>query len=123
MHGEVVVGRSAIQLIVAVEAGMSRRAAAERFGVAVASAIRWVGAWRATGATRAKPQGGDQRSYRIEAMTALWVLDGPMNVNAFGAYVEQVLVHALTRGDIVVMDNLASPRQGPEASYSHSLTH
>jgi len=56
-----------IRLIVAVEAGMSRRAAAQRFGVAVASAIRWVGAWRATGATCAKPQGGDQRSHRIEA--------------------------------------------------------
>jgi transposase len=56
-----------IRLIVAVEAGISRRAAAERFGVAVASAIRWVRAWRATGATCAKPQGGDQRSFRIEA--------------------------------------------------------
>jgi len=56
-----------IRLIVAVEAGMSRRAAAERFGVAVASAIRWVRAWRSTGATCAKPQGGDQRSRRIEA--------------------------------------------------------
>jgi len=56
-----------IRLIVAVEAGMSRRAAAERFGVAVASAIRWVGAWRSTGATCARPQGGDQRSHRIEA--------------------------------------------------------
>jgi len=33
----------------------------------VASAIRWVRAWRSTGAIRAKPQGGDQRSYRIEA--------------------------------------------------------
>src|SRR5271170_5124550 len=56
-----------IRLIVAVEAGTSRRAAAERFGVAVASAIRWVCAWRSSGATRAKPQGGDQRSQRIEA--------------------------------------------------------
>ena len=56
-----------IRLIVAVEAGMSRRAAAERFGVAVASAIRWVHAWRTTGATRARPQGGDHRSFRIEA--------------------------------------------------------
>jgi transposase len=56
-----------IRLIVAVEAGMSRRAAAERFGVAVASAVRWVRAWRATGATCARPQGGDQRSHRIEA--------------------------------------------------------
>ena len=56
-----------IRLITAVEAGMSRRAAAERFGVAVASAIRWVHVWHTTGATCAKPQGGDQRSYRIEA--------------------------------------------------------
>jgi transposase len=60
-----------VRLIVAVEAGMSRRAAAERFGVAVASAIRWVRAWRSTGATRARPQGGDQRSYRIEAYRAV----------------------------------------------------
>ena len=55
------------RLIAAVEAGLSRRAAAERFGVAAASAIRWVRDWRATGVTRAKPQGGDQRSHRIEA--------------------------------------------------------
>jgi len=57
----------ALRLIAAVESGMSRRAAAERFGVAVASAIRWVRAWRSTGATCARPQGGDQRSHRIEA--------------------------------------------------------
>ena len=55
------------RVIAAVEAGSSRRAAAERFGVAVASAIRWVSAFRATGATVAKPKGGDLRSHRIEA--------------------------------------------------------
>jgi len=44
---------------------------------------------------------------RLQGMTAPWVLDGPMNVAAFRAYVEQVLVPTLTRGDIVVMDNLA----------------
>jgi transposase len=55
------------RLIAAVEGGMSRRAAAERFGVAAASAVRWVQAWRTTGATQAKPQGGDKRSHRIEA--------------------------------------------------------
>ena len=55
------------RLIAAVNGGMSRRAAAERFGVAAASAVRWVQAWRATGAIRAKPQGGDKRSHRIEA--------------------------------------------------------
>jgi len=40
-------------------------------------------------------------------MTAPWVVDGPMNGNAFRTYVEQILVPTLTRGDIVVMDNLA----------------
>jgi transposase len=55
------------RLVAAVDGGMSRRAAAERFGVAAASAVRWVQAWRMTGATRAKPQGGDKRSHRIEA--------------------------------------------------------
>ena len=34
------------------------------------------------------------------------VLDGPMDGNAFNSYVEQVLVPELSRGDIVIMDNL-----------------
>jgi len=55
------------RLIAAVNGGMSRRAAAKRFGVGAATAIRWVRAWRATGTTRAIPQGGDKRSHRIEA--------------------------------------------------------
>jgi transposase len=56
-----------IRLIQAVEGGLSRRAAAERFGVSAASAVRFVSEWRQNGATSAKPQGGDQRSHRIEA--------------------------------------------------------
>lgn len=56
-----------LRLIRAVEGGMSRRAAAERFGVSAASAVRFVSEWRQSGATSAKPQGGDQRSQRIEA--------------------------------------------------------
>ena len=55
------------RVIAAVEAGLSRRAAADRFGVAVASAVRWVREWRESGTARAKPQGGDKRSQRIEA--------------------------------------------------------
>lgn len=43
---------------------------------------------------------------RLEGVTAPMVLDGPMNGVAFQAYVEQVLVPTLRRGDIVVMDNL-----------------
>ena len=61
------------RLIAAIEGGMSRRAAARRFGVAAASAVRWVKAWRTTGTVRAKPQGGDKRSRRIEAYRAVIV--------------------------------------------------
>jgi transposase len=55
------------RVIAAVDVGLSRRAAAQRFGVGTASAIRWVREWRNTGAICAKPQGGDRRSRRIEA--------------------------------------------------------
>jgi transposase len=44
---------------------------------------------------------------RCTGMTAPMVLDGPMNGPAFLAYVEQVLVPTLRRGDVVIMDNLA----------------
>ncbi|MER8849891.1 hypothetical protein [Mesorhizobium australicum] len=47
--------------------GLSRRAAAARFGVAAVSAVRLVREWRETGATCARPQGGDRRSHRVEA--------------------------------------------------------
>ncbi len=36
------------------------------------------------------------------------VLDGPINGVWFQAYVEQVLVPTLSKGDVVVMDNLGS---------------
>lgn len=55
------------RVVAAVEGGLSRRQAAERFGVGVASAIRWCALARHTGTPRAKPQGGDRRSQRIEA--------------------------------------------------------
>ena len=56
-----------VRVIAAVEGGMSRNAAAARFGVAVSTAVRWMAAWRESGATKAKPKGGDLRSQRIEA--------------------------------------------------------
>jgi transposase len=58
------------RVIAAVEGGLSRRAAAERFGVAVSSAIKWVDQWRRTGDVRPRRQGGDYRSHRIEAHAA-----------------------------------------------------
>ena len=59
------------RLIAAVKGGMSRRTAADRFGVAAASAIRWVRDWHATGATCAKTKGGDLRSHRIKAYRSI----------------------------------------------------
>lgn len=56
-----------VRVIQAVDGGMSRRAAAERFGVSPSSAVRFVGEWRGRGTTHAKGPGGDQRSHRIEA--------------------------------------------------------
>jgi transposase len=50
-----------------VEGGMSRNAAAKRFGVSIASAIRWVWRFQATGEISPAPTGGDRRSGRIEA--------------------------------------------------------
>ena len=55
------------RVIAAVDGGLSRRAAAARFGVAAASAVRWVREWRETGVACARQRGGDQRSHRIEA--------------------------------------------------------
>ena len=47
----------ATRLIASVKARLSRRAAAERFGIGVATAIRWVRAFRASGSIQARPQG------------------------------------------------------------------
>jgi len=55
------------RLVSAVEGGMSRRAAAQRFGVAASTAIKWVDQWRRTGSVEPRPRGGDRRSGRVEA--------------------------------------------------------
>ncbi|WP_407921941.1 hypothetical protein [Acidiphilium multivorum] len=49
---------------------MSCRAAAARFGVAPATAIRWRAQRRDTGSFAPKPQGGDTRSRRVEERRA-----------------------------------------------------
>jgi transposase len=46
------------------------------------------------------------------SMIAPWVLDGPINRNAFETYVEKVLVPKLPQGTVVIMDNLSS-HKGP----------
>ncbi len=65
-----------VRLLAAVDAGMSCRGAAARFGVAPSTAIRWQDQRRKTGSIGPKPQGGDMRSRRVEArredILALW---------------------------------------------------
>ena len=48
---------------------------------------------------------------RTTGMVAPMVLDGPINGDWFEAYVRQVLVPVLRRGDIVIMDNLSSHKR------------
>lgn len=55
------------RLVSAVDGGMTRRSAADRFGVAPSTAIKWVAQWRETGDINPRPQGGDNRSHRLEA--------------------------------------------------------
>ncbi len=44
----------------------------------------------------------------LRGMIAPFVLDGPINSEAFETYVECVLVRYLRPGDVVIMDNLSS---------------
>ena len=59
------------RVLAAIDAGLSCRQAAARFGVSASSAIRWQGMRRAGGDARPKPQGGDRLSRRTEAHAEL----------------------------------------------------
>ena len=47
---------------------------------------------------------------RVDRIDAPCVFDGPINGESFQLYVEQILLPCLKPGDIVIMDNLGSPR-------------
>src|SRR3954464_13142110 len=75
-------------------------------------ATAWPGSTRRT-AGRKIPHGHWKTTtfvagLRSTALTAPCVIDGPMNGNAFLAYVEQVLGPTLKPGDIGVLDNLSA---------------
>ena len=59
------------RVVAAVAEGVSCHAAAARFGVSIASAIRWCARERETGSVGPKALGGDRRSGRIEAHAPL----------------------------------------------------
>ena len=44
----------------------------------------------------------------LRGMVAPFVLDGPVNREAFETYIERVLVRSLRPSDVVIMDNLSS---------------
>jgi hypothetical protein len=52
---------------------------------------------------------------RCHGLTAPWVLDGPMNRCAFEVYIETQLAPTLSKGDVVIMDNLSS-HKGPRVA-------
>ena len=56
-----------IRVLAAVARGLSHRQAGERFGVSAASVSRWRALEREKGEARARSQGGDRRSGRVEA--------------------------------------------------------
>lgn len=47
-------------------------------------------------------------SVRLDGTTACMTIEGATNTEVFHAYVREVLVPSLRRGDIVVMDNLGA---------------
>ena len=50
---------------------------------------------------------------RCDGLVAPWIVDGAMNGTTFDAYVSTQLAPSLTRGDVVILDNLnvhKSPR-------------
>jgi len=59
------------RVVAAVSTGMSRRQAAERFGVSAASAIRWCQRQKESGSPAAGKRGGDRWSARIDARKGL----------------------------------------------------
>ena len=55
-----------LRVVRAIEGGLSRRAAAEKFDISAASAVRWHQRYRETGRVHPSPIGGDRHSHKIE---------------------------------------------------------
>lgn len=55
------------RVVKAIEVGLSRRAAAEKFDVSIASAVRWHQRYKRTGSVEPDVIGGDRHSHRAEA--------------------------------------------------------
>lgn len=71
------------RLIAAVAAELSRRAAAERFGVSAVSGVGLVHAHDTTGSVRATPQVGDTRSHHVDgfSVTILLAIEAQQDIS------------------------------------------
>jgi len=58
------------RVVQAIENGLSRRAAAAKFDVSIASAVRWHQCFKRTGSIEPDAMGGDYHSHRAEAHAA-----------------------------------------------------
>lgn len=58
------------RVVRAIEVGLSRRAAAAKFDVSIASAVRWHQRYARTGSIEPDAMGGDRHSHRAEAHAA-----------------------------------------------------
>ena len=89
-----------VRALAAVDKGLSRRAAADRFGVSVSSVIRWDQARRERGDSGPKAQGGDRTSHWIEkhADAILTLLDerGDITLEEIRAALSERGVHVAT---------------------------
>ena len=59
-----------VRVVQAIEGGLSRRAAAVKFDVSIASSVRWFQRYKRTGRVEPDAIGGDRHSYRAEAHAA-----------------------------------------------------
>jgi transposase len=50
---------------------------------------------------------------RYDRISAPWVIDGPINGELFTLYVEKELAPTLSKGEVVILDNLGSHKGKP----------
>lgn len=104
--------------------GMSRHAAAERFGVSVASAVRWCQLEKATGSVEPKPMGGARPSKLLahrEFLLALVKAEPDLTITEIRGRLAKrgiVVGHAtvwrfLDRENLSFKKNAARRRAGP----------
>ncbi len=58
---------------------------------------------------------------RCGGLTAPWILNAPMTKVAFETYVETQLAPTLSRGDVVILDNLAAHKSDRAAETLHDI--